>query len=323
MPKLLITTIQYKERGPFLFTGIFQNDRLLEADLSDTARDSLVGNIYVARVLKVQASIHGAFVRLADKTKAFLPTRDIDKALFVKKLSEKPIVQDELLVVQVKKDAHGDKDAMVSPVVSLSESLKTKAAHAAEGSLLSAAPPYYEKLLASLPEDAFSEILTDDPQLYEKLHAVFPQARLYTDSYGLDKLYAIEVQLEKALHKKIYLPSGGNLVIEQTEMCVCIDVNSSRQDAKKDKQEFLLQLNLEAAKEIAFQLRLRNLSGMILIDFVHMTDEAGKSTLIHAVKSLIKDDRIRTEYVDMTGLGLMELTRKRIRRTLAEQIFSD
>lgn len=123
--------------------------------------------------------------------------------------------------------------------------------------------------------------------------------------------YFIESQVQKILNKKVWLKSGGFLIIEQTEACVVIDVNTGKFTGKRDFQETVFKINHEAAKEIAKQLRLRNLSGMIIIDFIDMKDEEKRQELRNIIEKDVKKDRIKTTVVGMTELGLMQLTRKK------------
>ena len=174
--------------------------------------------------------------------------------------------------------------------------------------------------------------MTDDPLIYGELVAFADQhpsmkltgkLKFYEDrQLDLHKLYSIQVQLERALLKKIWLKSGANLLIEPTEAMTVIDVNSSKNAKKKLPKEHHLQVNLEAAAEIAKQLRLRNISGIIVIDFIDMDSVEDKEQLLMAMRSFVKSDPVKTEVVDLTRLGLMELTRKKTRRPLHEQLDS-
>ena len=109
-------------------------------------------------------------------------------------------------------------------------------------------------------------------------------------------------------------------MIEPTEAMTVIDVNSSKNVKKKLPAEQHLQVNLEAAAEIASQLRLRNISGIIIIDFIDMSSSEDKEQLLAAMRSFVKTDPVKTEVIDLTRLGLMELTRKKTRRPLSEQM---
>ena len=129
-------------------------------------------------------------------------------------------------------------------------------------------------------------------------------------------IYSIRQDIEKLLLNKVWLKSGGFLIIEQLESFNAIDVNSGKAiDKKKDS---FLKINYEAADEIFRQIRLRNLSGMILIDFINMKDKEDTEKLCSYVKSLAKKETVHTEFIDITGLGIIELTRNKNDKTLKE-----
>ncbi len=172
------------------------------------------------------------------------------------------------------------------------------------------------------------EIVTDDSEIYTQICGENTEGeggkvpvRFYEDKLlPLSKLYRLEKSLEEALDRKVWLRSGGFLVIEQTEAFVSIDVNSGKFSDKKNTRETFRKINLEAAREIAFQLRLRNLSGIILIDFINMKEEEDKRELLKALQSYLKKDPIKTVAVDMTPLNIVEVTRKKVEKSLAEEI---
>lgn len=175
--------------------------------------------------------------------------------------------------------------------------------------------------------DEYSELVTDEEALYAPLkeyalnHLPGKEVRLYKDEmFPLKKLYSLESKLETALRERVWLKSGGYLVIQPTEALTVIDVNSGKYEAKnKMGEKSALKINREAAEEIAIQLRVRNLSGIILVDFINMESEACREEITSYMKSLVKKDRVRTTVVDMTPLGLLEITRKKITKPLYEQ----
>ncbi len=136
---------------------------------------------------------------------------------------------------------------------------------------------------------------------------------------SLKALYRLEKGLSDALATKVWLKSGAYLIIEPTEALTVIDVNTGKYTGGKDKQKTIQKINLEAAAEIARQLRLRNLSGIILVDFVDMEGKEAQEALLSFMRELLKKDPMKATAVDMTALGLMELTRKKQKKTLAEQ----
>lgn len=176
------------------------------------------------------------------------------------------------------------------------------------------------------PEE-YRELLTDDETVYLQLqeyissHRIQKEVRLYRDEMlSLNKLYGLDSKLETALGERVWLKSGGYLVIQPTEALTVIDVNSGKYEAKnKAGEEAALRVNREAAEEIALQLRVRNLSGIIIVDFINMETESSRREIIECMKRLTKRDKVRTTVVDMTPLGLMEITRRKITRPLSEQ----
>ena len=143
----------------------------------------------------------------------------------------------------------------------------------------------------------------------------------YTDALlPLGKLYSLENAFEKALGKNVWLKSGGYLVIEPTEAMTVIDVNTGKYSGRKNMQDTIYKINMEAADEIGRQLRLRNLSGIIIVDFIDMEREEDRKTLLAHLGDVVSNDPVKTTVVDMTALNLVELTRKKVRRPLHEQV---
>ena len=170
----------------------------------------------------------------------------------------------------------------------------------------------------------YDEIITDEREIYDSLledsMLKTSNIRFYEDKMlPLYKLYSIETRIRELTEKKVWLKSGAYIIIEQTEALIAIDVNTGKYESRKDKEETYFKINLEAAEEIAFQLRARNLAGMILVDFINMSDEKHVKQLTQRMKELLKNDAIPANVVDITGLGLMEITRKKKGKPFAEQ----
>lgn len=190
--------------------------------------------------------------------------------------------------------------------------------------------PYLEDLKGYYTGE-IDEIVTDSNEVYHELLEYvtkqketcgieLPAIRQYTDEYPLEKLYSIKTHIDEALGSRVWLKSGGYLVIEPTEALTVIDVNSGKYEASKhtDSDELFFRINMEAAEEIARQLRLRNLSGIIVVDFINMDEDEKKKQLMDRLKILTAKDSVRTTVVDITALGLVEITRKRVNRPLRE-----
>lgn len=172
----------------------------------------------------------------------------------------------------------------------------------------------------------YDEIVTDQIEIYNQLqksncHPGDKNLRLYEDSqFTLAKLYGLDSKLDTAIERRVWLKSGGYLIIDKTEALTVIDVNSGKYEAKKDMEDTFFHINMEAAEEIALQLRLRNLNGIIIVDFINMKNKSHQEALLNQLKSLVNCDRLKTVVVDMTPLGLVELTRQKSYKTLSEQI---
>lgn len=171
----------------------------------------------------------------------------------------------------------------------------------------------------------FSELVTDDqslfPQLDEYLKAHLPEKslRLYEDPLlSLSKLYSLDSRIEEALNVHVWLKSGGYLMIQPTEALTVIDVNSGKYEG--GKEDAFLKVNLEAAEEIARQIRLRNLSGIIIVDFINMEESKSRVAVMDCLKENVRRDKVKTVVVDMTPLGLVEITRKKITKPLREAL---
>ena len=126
--------------------------------------------------------------------------------------------------------------------------------------------------------------------------------------------------MDRACQKHVWLKSGGYLVIEYTEAMVVIDVNTGKYSGKKNQEDTIRMTNREAAEEISRQLRLRNLSGIIMVDFIDLKRQEEKNELIDYLKRLVRHDPVKTTVVDMTQLNLVEITRKKEKKPLWEQI---
>jgi ribonuclease E len=174
-------------------------------------------------------------------------------------------------------------------------------------------------------------IWVDEPNAYqharEFLESVMPtyanRLRLYEGTEPLFFKYRIEEEIAKIQNKYVPLPHGGSIVIEQTEALVAIDVNSGNFRADNNPEETAFQINLHAAREIARQLRLRDLGGVIVNDFIDMREERHRRAVEQAMRDAIKRDRARTKVLKISPFGLIEMTRQRIRPSLKKSIYQD
>lgn len=172
----------------------------------------------------------------------------------------------------------------------------------------------------------YQEIITDDESLYKQISEYAAErlpdknVRLYKDDMlSLGKLYSIDSKIESALNSRVWLKSGAYLVIDHTEAMTVIDVNSGKYEASRSEHDTIYNINAEASREIALQIRLRNLSGIIIVDFINMNNETQNDALMQLMRAEVSADKQKSVVVDMTALGLVEITRRKDDKPLYEQ----
>jgi ribonuclease E len=169
-------------------------------------------------------------------------------------------------------------------------------------------------------DEEFKEIVTDSEPVFatirEYLKSVAPElvdkVRMHDGRLPLFEQYHLVEQIHKALERKVWLPSGGYLVIDKTEAMTVIDVNTGKHVGKANLEDTVTKTNLEAAEEVARQLRLRDIGGMILIDFIDMLLEKNKREVVDTLKNAMAKDKTRSQVFDISPLGILEVTRKRV-----------
>ncbi|OMH40690.1 Rne/Rng family ribonuclease [Desulfurobacterium indicum] len=184
------------------------------------------------------------------------------------------------------------------------------------------------KILRDVLTDDVDEVLIDSLPEYRRAlnfaKAFIPKLadkiKLYDDDRPIFEKYPVEEAISKALSRKVYLPGGGYIVIDETEALVSIDVNSGKFKKSSNLEETAFSVNCKAAKEIARQLRLRDIGGIIVIDFIDMKSEENKQKLIEILEQELSKDRAKTKIVSMSDLGLVEMTRKRVKKSLGRSL---
>lgn len=391
------------EQERFLTMFLLDEDRnAIEIDVQSLRNQSLIGNVYIAKVINIVTNINAAFLEIKDGQKVFYSLNDSDNIIYTKNQNGRDeLCQGDEIVVQVIKDAIKTKDPIVSSNITFETEhvmltggkrtigiskkitgdnrnrlkeiiseitmddasnsygfiLRTNSADCRKEELLSemqqlqeeyhkflqtvihktcftlvreARPDYLNKLRQL--DAKTTRIVTDDSNIYDKLQSYceenmafspwLAQIDLYTDVYSLDKLYNLNKKITDALSTNVWLRSGAYLVIEPTEALTVIDVNSGKNIKKSKRQDSFVQINMEAAKMIATQLRLRNISGMILVDFINMDSTEAEEELLMALRKYTRDDPMKVQVIDMTPLGLVEITRQKKRQTLRQQVNS-
>jgi ribonuclease G len=184
---------------------------------------------------------------------------------------------------------------------------------------------FIQKVLRDITDEDVSQIIVDDKENFREvekflgkyLPTVKGKIKKYDGPTPIFEHYGIDLEIERGLSNKVYLPSGGVLNIDQTEALVSIDVNTGKFVGRKTLEDTILRTNLEAVREIAYQLRLRNCGGIIIIDFIDMEKEENRNSVYSSLLEALKKDRAKTNVLPISGLGLVEMTRKRTRDTLS------
>jgi ribonuclease G len=183
------------------------------------------------------------------------------------------------------------------------------------------------KLLRDLLTDEFQAIRLDSPQDHQRvlelveriLPTLAPRVKLYSKPFPIFEEYGVQAEIDKALKSKVWLKSGGSIVINQTEALVAIDVNTGRYVGKKTSgrlEDTIVKTNLEAAKEIVRQIRLRDLGGIIVLDFIDMEEKKNRQKVLQAVELELKKDRSPSKALAVSDFGLVIITRKRVKQSL-------
>ncbi len=372
-----------KDIGGERHTALFINERLYEYYIEEAGAQSLVGAVLLGKVERVLPDVSAAFVKLGQEHNGFLPLKESES--FMKRQGASPLITGRDVIVQVKKDAHGDKGAFLtrdaaligqyiillpmSGFVGVSKRVtdedERKAAislgkrlskgkfgvvvrHAAlhadeseiEAELVSLAEKWtsivkaaeYAKPPALLYKDAdMSAVLMRDYSARHtiEVYAAEPRPDDISDNAVWHEVSAVELdalwqgkrvqpELNAALAGKVPLKGGGSLVIDEREALQTIDVNSGENVQAAEGMSLALAQNLAAVDEIARQMRLRALSGVIIIDFIDMQSDDERELVLNAMREAVSDDRVKTVVHGFTSLGLMEMTRKRTRESLLE-----
>ena len=182
------------------------------------------------------------------------------------------------------------------------------------------------KKVVALFDDSIEEFIIDDEHIFKEIKYLLEEIgkkdlikklRKYFKDENIFEYYNINSQIERALDRKVYLDSGAYIIIEKTEALISIDVNTGQNTGNKTSQEIIFQTNLEATKEIARQIKLRNLAGIIIIDFIDMKKFSDRKRVLEEFKKYLSEDRVEINSVEYTNLGLIQFTRKRQGKELA------
>ncbi len=386
-----------------LRVAIVDGQKLVDLDIESVAYQQKKGNIYKAKVTRVEPSLEAAFVDYGSDRQGFLPLKEISRAEFkgydghtpMSQVRIKEVIREgQELIVQIEKEERGTKGAALTTFVSLAGRYLVLMPNNPRGGGISrriegedraemrdalgqlSLPDDFSVILrtagigrtveelqwdldyllslwdaiakAGADRDApfliyqesnlvirairdylrndVGEILVDDSEVHERalkfMQQVMPQnvsrLKLYQDEVPLFSRFQVENQIESAYSREVRLPSGGAVVFDRTEAIVTIDVNSGRATKGADIEETALNTNLEAAEEVARQLRLRDLGGLIVIDFIDMTPARNQRAVENRLQEALKPDRARVQVGRISRFGLLEMSRQRLRPSLGE-----
>lgn len=308
--RLLISALPGEQRAAW-FDGARLEDLVIQRD----DQPSLLGNLYLGRVLKTDKSLDAAFVEIGLARPALLPAGECPGGL---------PNEGRTKVLRVVREPTGDKGARVTArIQDPPEDLEALAmANPAPALMLRGDDPLTRLLVES---KAPGEILVDDPDSFADLKArlaarrpeLLPALRLVLE-YDLFEQSGLEEAIEGLLGPRVDLPRGGHLLIEPISTLTAIDVNSGGNDTKGGPERLAEAVNYDALPEIVRQLRLRALSGLIVVDFLALPNDAARKALVASLRQALKADPEPTRVLAMSPSGLIEMTRRRGRPPLHE-----
>ena len=190
-------------------------------------------------------------------------------------------------------------------------------------------PDLIERSVRDFLTDEVDAVIIDDAKAAERMQEMVGQIskraqksiQHYSGAQPIFECFGVKAQIDAAFHRQVWLPCGGYIVIDETEAMIAVDVNTGRNKGARDMEKTILQTNLEAAEEIARQLRLRNIGGLIVVDFIDMKNRKDQQAVYQKTRERLKRDKARTHVLPISQLGLMEMTRQRANESLASSIF--
>ena len=396
MKRMLVNATQPEEVRVALVDG----QKLYDLDIENRTYEQKKGNIYKARIARLEPSLEAAFVEFGSERHGFLPLKDIARSCFKRQPKEGRVnIRDVLdegqeLVVQVEKEERGNKGAALTTFLSiparylvlmpnnpraggisrriegqnrdsLREALSSleipngmgvivrtagvdrdaadlqwdldyllqlhgaidkAAAELRAPSLLYQENNVVVRAIRDCLRPDIGEVLIDSKDAFDQAHEfidpVMPQykerIKLYDEPVPLFNRFQIESQIETAFQHEVKLHAGGSIVIDPTEALISIDINSARATKGADIEETALNTNLEAAEEVARQLRLRDIGGLIVIDFIDMVSAGNHRAVETKMRDALKADRARVQIGRISRFGLMEMSRQRLRPSLED-----
>lgn len=328
LSKLLIT--RYKNK---LFAISYDGNIANEIEYIEN--NSLLGSIHIGRVKKISKNINAAFVEIEynkERQTVYFDMPDVKYIIFADEKEHTALHEGDDIVIKISKLPIKNKLAGATANISdvsteVLDDIKARKSYIKSPSMLYAGECDYIEIIKDRLKYTTFDIVTDIEEVYEKIlsflekyhNELADRVRLYEDPMiSMNKLYSIDTLFESALDKRVWLKDGGYLFIEPTEALTVIDVNTGKNVQKKYAAAVKLKTNLEAIKESARQMRLRNISGIIVIDLINTSDKSEVDLLYHTMKDYLKEDRLNTVAIDITKLCLFEITRRKRKPSLLE-----
>lgn len=328
LSKLLIT--RYKNK---LFAISYDGNIANEIEYIEN--NSLLGSIHIGRVKKISKNINAAFVEIEynkERQTVYFDMPDVKYIIFADEKEHNVLHEGDDIVIKISKLPIKNKLAGATANISdvsteVLDNINARKNYIKSPSMLYAGESDYIEIIKDRLKYTTFDIVTDIKEVYEKILSFLKEnhselvnrVRLYEDPMiSMNKLYSIDTLFESALDKRVWLKDGGYLFIEPTEALTVIDVNTGKNVQKKDADAVKLKTNLEALKESARQMRLRNISGIIVIDLINTADKSEVDLLYHTMKDYLKEDRLNTVAIDITKLCLFEITRRKRKPSLLE-----
>ena len=328
LSKLLIT--RYKDK---LFAISYDGNVANEIEYIEN--NSLLGSIHIGRVKKISKNINAAFVEIEynkERQTVYFDMPDVKYIIFADEKEHTALHEGDDIVIKISKLPIKNKLAGATANISgvsteVLDNIKARKNYIKSPSMLYTGESDYIEIIKDRLKYTTFDIVTDIKEVYEKILSFLKEnhseladrVRLYEDPMiSMNKLYSIDTLFESALDKRVWLKDGGYLFIEPTEALTVIDVNTGKNVQKKDASAIKLKTNLEAIKESARQMRLRNISGIIVIDLINTSDKSEVDLLYHTMKDYLKEDRLNTVAIDITKLCLFEITRRKRKPSLLE-----
>lgn len=328
-----VLVITKRKQSDLILSCLLVNGTLRKVRAS-SGKDMAEGNICIMKITEIKENIGAAFGLIKGKQKCFIKESELSERFNLTAKNRPPKCGDNYLVQIKRLPSKGKLSSATTKISGLSEeelnSLLERASHLSDFSVLvdktwNFLEDYFNHE-SMLPERVVTDLKEEYDEISsfirENIPAFHGKTELYQDNLvSLPVLYSLESKISEALETKVWLKSGGYLCIEPTEAMTVIDVNSGKYEKKKDEDTAILEQNLEAAKEVARQITLRNLSGIIIVDFINMKNAQDRIKLIEYMQNCLNEDTNPGFVIDITKLNLMEITRKKMNKTLNEQFF--